>query len=101
MTHTQTTDPLAAVNLTPGTGGVPVGYSNGALVYLGEYVQSLSSLTASGLSAAKVASPDGNRMESRQSALVNLSTVPLRSGEDLSSVNIGLGVLSCLAEDNR
>jgi prepilin-type N-terminal cleavage/methylation domain-containing protein len=101
MTGSQVTDPLAAVNLTAGPGGVPVGYSNGRLVYLGEYVQSLSSLTASGLSAAKVASPDGNRMESRQSALVSMSTVPLRSGEDLSSVNVGLGVLSCLAEDNR
>lgn len=101
MMHNQATDPLDAVNLTPGPGGVAVGYNNGRLLYLGEYVQNLSSLTASGLAAAQVPSTDGNRMEARPNALVSLSTVPLRSGEALSSVTVGLGVLSCLAEDNR
>ena len=101
MTSSQVTDPLDAVNLTPGPGGVAVGYNNGRLLYLGEYVQNLSSLTASGLAAAQVPSTDGNRMEARPNALVSLSTVPLRSGEALSSVTVGLGVLSCLAEDNR
>ena len=33
--------------------------------------------------------------------MVSLSTVPMRSGEDLSAVNVGLGVFSCMAEDNR
>jgi len=101
LTSAQATDPLATVNLTAGPGGVPVGYNNGRVLYLGEYVQGLSSQTASGLTAAKVASADGNRMESRPSSMVSLSTVPLRSGEDLSSVTVSLGHLSCIAEDNR
>jgi prepilin-type N-terminal cleavage/methylation domain-containing protein len=101
LSSAQVSDPLATVNLTPGVGGVPVGYWNGQIRYLGEYVQGVSSLTAGGLTAATVASPDGNRMEARPSALVNLSTVPMRSGEPLSAVNVGLGVLSCVAEDNR
>jgi prepilin-type N-terminal cleavage/methylation domain-containing protein len=101
LTNSQVTDPLAGVNLTPGPGGVAVGYQNGQVRYLGEYVQGLSSLTASGLAAARIVSPDGNRMEARPSAVVNISTVPLRSNEELSSVNVGLGVLSCIAEDNR
>ena len=101
LSSAQVSDPLATVNLTPGVGGVPVGYWNGEIRYLGEYVQGVSSLTAGGLTAATVASPDGNRMEARPSALVNLSTVPMRSGEPLSAVNVGLGALSCVAEDNR
>ena len=101
LAGTQTTDPLASVNLTPGPGGVPVGYNNGRLVYLGEYVQDVSSRTSSTLSSAKVASSDGNKIEYKSTAMVSLSTVPLRDGEDLSSVNVGLGVLSCVAEDNR
>jgi prepilin-type N-terminal cleavage/methylation domain-containing protein len=101
LNSTQATDPLAGVNLIPGPGGVAVGYHNGQIRYLGEYVQGVSSLTASGLTAANVVSPDGNRMEARPSALVSVSTVPLRAGEDLSSVSVGLGVLSCVAEDNR
>lgn len=101
LNSSQAADPLAGVNLTAGAGGVPVGWWNGEIRYLGEYVQGLSSLTAPGLTAARVASPDGNRMETRPSAMVNLSTVPLRAGEDLSAVNVGLGLLSCLAEDNR
>ena len=101
LNNTQVTDPLAGVNLTPGPGGVAVGYHNGQVRYLGEYVQGVSSLTASGLTSAKVVSPDGNRMEARPSALVSVNTVPLRAAEDLSSVSVGLGVLSCVAEDNR
>lgn len=97
----QTTDPLATVNLTPGPGGVAVGYNDGRVVYLGEYVQQLSSQTVSSLAGAKVVASDGNKVESRSTAMVNLSTVPLRAGEPLSAVNVGLGVLSCLAEDNR
>jgi len=101
LSGTQATDPLTTVNLTAGPGGVPVGYRNGRVLYLGEYVQGMASMTASGLTAATVASSDGNRLEARPSALVSLSTVPLRAGESLSAVNVGLGVLSCLAEDNR
>jgi prepilin-type N-terminal cleavage/methylation domain-containing protein len=101
LSSSQASDPLATANLAVGVGGAPVGYRNGQIRYLGEYVQGLSSLTAGGLTSALVASPDGNRMEARPSAMVNLSTVPLRSGEPLSAVNVGLGVLSCVAEDNR
>jgi hypothetical protein len=101
LNQAQTTDPLAGVNLTPGAGGVAVGYNNGRLLYLGEYVQNLSSQTASTLSAGRVLSTDGNRVEAKPTAMVNLTTVPLRQDEDLSSVTVALGVLSCVAEDNR
>ncbi len=33
--------------------------------------------------------------------MVSVSTVPLRDGEPLSAVNVSLGNLSCIAEDNR
>jgi hypothetical protein len=101
LTEAQATDPLAGVNLTPGPGGVAVGYNNGRLLYLGEYVQNLSSQTASTLTAGRVLSTDGNRAEVKSHALVSMTTVPLRQNEDLSSVTVALGVLSCIAEDNR
>jgi hypothetical protein len=100
LNHSQVADPLATVNLTPGPGGTVVGY-NGRLLYLGEYVQNLSSQTASTLAAGRVLSTDGNRVEARSTSMVSLSTVPLRTGEPLSAVNVSLGNLSCIAEDNR
>jgi prepilin-type N-terminal cleavage/methylation domain-containing protein len=101
LNQSQTTDPLDTVNLTPGPGGVAVGYNGGRVVYLGEYVQGISSQTASTLSANKIISADFNRAESKSTTMVSLSTVPLRTGEPLSAVNVALGNLSCIAEDNR
>lgn len=101
LSGAQASDQLAMVNLTPGPGGHPVGWNGTRVVYLGEYVQGLSSQTASSLLANRVVSSDFNRIEARSTAMLNLSTVPLRTGEPLSAVNVGLGVLSCIAEDNR
>ena len=53
------------------------------------------------LAAGRVLSTDGNRVEARSTAMVSLGTVPLRTGEPLSAVNVSLGNLSCIAEDNR
>ena len=78
LSGAQASDPLSTVSLTPGPGGVAVGYYGGQVRYLGEYVQGLSSQTASGFTAGTVASTDGNRMEARPNAMVSLSTVPLR-----------------------
>jgi prepilin-type N-terminal cleavage/methylation domain-containing protein len=101
LNQAQATDPLSTVNLTPGPGGVAVGYNGGRVVYLGEYVQGLASQTASTLSANKVISTDANRAEARSTSMVSVSTVPLRDGEPLSAVTVSLGNLSCISEDNR
>lgn len=102
LSSSQVSDPLAsAVNLTVGPGGTMVGLNNGRVVYLGEYVQSLSSQTASSLAATKTMTQSGRGSETRIPSMVNLSTVPLRSGENLSSVKVQLGVMACTAEDNR
>jgi prepilin-type N-terminal cleavage/methylation domain-containing protein len=94
---TQTSDPLASVDLATW----PVGQNNGRTVYLGEYLTSLSSQTATSLTAANTATNGGRGTDTRISAMVGLTTVPLRSGEDLSNVNVQLGVMTCGAEDNR
>ncbi len=92
-------DPLAGINLTVGAGGVPVAFSDNRLVYLGEYVSGLSSQTSTTLAAA--AAVHEKRLEANYPGMVSITTVPLRSNEPLSSVNLQLGVTTCAVEDNR
>ena len=101
LSGTQATDPLATVNLTVGPGGTMVGVSGGRVVYLGEYLTSLSSQTADTLAGGSTVRPNGRGIEGSLPPMIGLTTVPLRAGEDLSSVNVELGRFSCVAEDLR
>jgi len=101
LSSAQVADPLATVSLTPGPGGYLVGVNSGRAVYLGEYLSSMTSQTASSLAAAKATTATGRGLETKLPAMVSFSTVPLRDGEDLSNVNVSLGVFGCIAEDNR
>jgi type II secretory pathway pseudopilin PulG len=97
LSSSQTTDPLAAIDLT----SWPVAQNNGRIVYLGEYLTSLTSQTAASLTAAQSVGNNGRRTDTRVESMVGLTTVPLRAAEDLSNVNVQLGVMTCGAEDNR
>ena len=97
----QAVDPLASVNLTVGPGGTMVGVNGGRVVYLGEYVRSLSSQISGALAAGSAVRPNGKGVETSLPPVMALTTVPLRVGEDLSSVNVELGRYSCVAEDLR
>jgi type II secretory pathway pseudopilin PulG len=97
LSSSQTADPLAAIDLSTW----PVARNNGRVVYLSEYLSSLSSQTSGSLASAKQLTNGGRGTDTRLSSMVALTTVPLRDGEDLSNVNLQLGVMTCGAEDNR
>lgn len=101
VTSAQTTDPLAAINLTTGPGGTIVRVNNGRVVYLGEYVRSMASQTSGSLAAGSTLRPNGRGIETSLPAVIGLTTVPLRTNEELSSVNVELGRFSCVAENLR
>jgi len=97
LSSAQAADPLAAIDMSTW----PVGQNNGRTVFLGEYLTSFASQTASSLAATKSLTGGGHGSDTRIGSMVGLTTVPLRQGEDLSNVNVQLGVMTCGAEDNR
>jgi type II secretory pathway pseudopilin PulG len=97
LSSSQLIDPLAAIDLATW----PVALNNGRIVYLNEYLASVSSQTSPSLLSAKQTTNAGRGVDTRLASMVALTTVPLREGEELSNVNVQLGVMTCGAEDNR
>ncbi len=93
VTHNSTTDPLAGVPLT-----TPLG-SNGVL---GDYIESWSMLTNTGIQK----SSSGGQAVAQLPGVVNLTTKPVRATgtgapDPLSVVTVSVGALSCVAKDQR
>ena len=92
-----TANPLTASLLTRGPGGVDVARDpSGNVLYLGDYISSWTSGVKSGGATSGTA---------RQTDLtaVALSTQPTRDTDpgSQSSINVSVGQISCLAQDNR
>ena len=92
-----TANPLTASLLTRGAGGIDVGRDlSGNVLYLGDYISSWTSGVKSGGATTGTA---------RQTDLtaVALSTQPTRDSDpgSQSSINVSVGQISCLAQDNR
>ncbi len=92
-----TANPLTASLLTRGPGGVDVARDpSGNVLYLGDYISSWTSGVKSGGATSGTA---------RQTDLtaVALSTQPTRDSDpgSQSSINVSVGQISCLAQDNR
>lgn len=98
------TDPLLAADLrlptaaNPGHGLV-IGTLGGQPRYLGQYVTGLRSLAAN--TAATLATVQDRRVQADLSGFISVATVPLRTSDSLSAVNVELGKHSCVVEDTR
>ena len=96
VTDTQSIDPLTAGLLVKGAGGVQVGVdAANQPLWLGDYIKSWSSGFFTNGSTGTTGQVDLRA--------VSLSTVPTRDADTLgqSSLNVTVGNLSCLAQDNR
>jgi prepilin-type N-terminal cleavage/methylation domain-containing protein len=93
----QTSDPLTAGLLAKNsTTGIQIGVdAGGSPIWLGDYVSSWSSASFSKSEVSKSTQADLK--------VITISTVPTRDADTLgqSSLNLVLGQLSCLAQDNR
>jgi hypothetical protein len=90
LSSTNTTDPLASVNL---------GLSVGSGLTLGDYVRAWKSTTA-----AEVTSRTITSAKSAQAAIpsaVSITSQPTRAGDPTSVVSVDLGAVSCQAGDRR
>ena len=96
VVDTQLIDPLLPGLLTKGVGGVQVGVDGaGQPLWLGDYIKSWSSGAFTNGSTGTTGQVDLR--------VASLSTVPTRDADTLgnSSLNVTVGNLSCLAQDNR
>ena len=94
ITHTNTTDPLAAIPLT-----TPLGDGRGTL---GKYIESWSSATTGDVRRSAAAGVSSVNLP----GIASLRTVPTRlkgngTPDELSAVSLTLGSLACTAEDRR
>lgn len=93
ITPSTTSDPLASVPLT-----TPVSDTH----TLGDYLESWTGLTASGVQRAETTTAHGALASLTVPAVVSLQTKPVRGGSDpASAVSVSIGAASCYAEDNR
>lgn len=98
LSSSQTTSPLTTALL----GGTQVATdSSGVPLYLSDYFQSWSSMTTSSIAAAKQVNTAGTAAEASFSGMIGVTSVPLRTGDDLSVVSAQVGVGTCDAEDYR
>ena len=96
VADTQSIDPLAAGLLIKGAGGVQVGVDTASQpLWLGDYIKSWSSGAFTNGSTGTTGQVDLR--------VVSLSTVSTRDADTQghSSLNVTVGNLSCLAQDNR
>lgn len=101
ISSTQTSDPLAGISLMSGAGGVVVGVDGSGLpLYLGDYIQSWSSLTASAIDAAKQLASNGTSVSLALPGVFTVTSRPLRSEPD-STAGLQLAAGSCVAGDVR
>jgi hypothetical protein len=101
ISSSQTTDPLAAISLASGTGGVVVGVDGtGVPLYLGDYIQSWSSLTAPAIGAAKQLASNGSSVSLSLPGVFTVTSRPLRTEAD-STAGLQIAAASCVAGDIR
>ncbi len=101
ISSSQSTDPLAGISLVSGTGGVVVGVDgSGVPLYLGDYIQSWSSLTAPAIDAAKQLASNGTSVSLSLPGVFTVTSRPLRS-EAESTAGLQVAAASCVAGDIR
>lgn len=74
---------------------------SGLPIYLGEYISGWAGLTTATAAPSIEIALDSNAVQANLEGLVSLTTQPLRPGDETSAVSVQLGLLSCVAEDNR
>src|SRR5262249_38635453 len=98
LSSSDTSSPLTAALPT----GTQVGTDpTGAPLFLSDYFQTWSSMNASAITAAKTFGASGTTAEASFSQLIGVTSVPLRPGDETSTVGAQIGVGSCDAEDYR
>jgi len=98
VSSTQPVSPLTAALLAQTQVGTD---SDGAPLWLSDYFTSWSSMDAPTVASSKTLAPDGTTVETSFSGMLSIQTIPLREGDDSSSVGAAFAPGSCTAEDYR
>lgn len=97
ISSSSTTDPLAGIDLATTVVGVD---GLGAPLYLGDYVQSWSSLTAPTIGAATELAGGGTSVSLQVPGVFTVTSRPLRTEQE-STAGLQLATVSCVAGDVR
>ena len=98
VSSADTTSPLTADRLSTTQVGND---SLGAPLWMSDYIASWSSMDADTVSASRTVGADGTTVNASTTGMIGIRSVPLRSGDDSSTVAANVGVGSCTAEDYR
>lgn len=101
ISSSSTSDPLAAISLLSAPGGAVVGVdATGVPLYLGDYIQSWSSLTAPAIDTAKQLASNGSSVSLSLPGVFTVTSKALRT-EAESTAGLQIAAASCVAGDIR
>ncbi len=101
ISSSSTSDPLASISLQSAPGGALVGVdTTGLPLYLGDYIQSWSSLTAGAIDTAKQLASNGSSVSLSLPGVFTVTSKALRT-EPESTAGLQVAAASCVAGDIR